>query len=134
MEKTARHDVAPYRGQILPLIHLAHVLRDDQIQPATESKLLQVVVYGVEGCQVGLIVDRILDITELPQTDTTNAPHGFGDTVVIQQRVTAMLDLNTLRIAETVTRDQPVHPSRRLSTCGSRASFPARAECAQSNE
>jgi len=59
--------VVQYRGQILPLVELSSFLHerragygnDDQ-----ESDLIQVVVFGDEGRQVGLVVKEIMDVVD----------------------------------------------------------------------
>ena len=116
VEKTARNDVAQYRGQILPLIHLSQFLGHcpGTAVAGPESELLSVVVHGNEGRQVGLVVDRILDIAEMPLTDWADAAGRASPGVVIQQQVAELLDLNTLGIADLMTSNQPVSPSRRL--------------------
>ncbi len=111
VEKTARHDVVQYRGQILPLLRLARFLGDGTADPEAAAGPLSVVVHGVEGRQVGLVVSRILDIAEVPLSE---AGQGRGGAVVIQQQVTELLDLNALGVVEAATLDRPVSPSRML--------------------
>ena len=101
LESTEGRDVVQYRGQILPLIHLASVLPERREQcrssgspePAEREKI-HVVVYSDQGRSVGLIVDRILDITQervkLPQRAGSQGTLG---SLVVQGRVTEVLDL-----------------------------------------
>jgi two-component system chemotaxis sensor kinase CheA len=95
VEKSGRQDVVQYRGQIMPLVHLGKVLaipsRDD------ESRPLQVVVYSEGGRSLGLVVDAVADIADaevtLPQDSLSEE---LLASVVIQQRVTDLLNLPTI--------------------------------------
>jgi len=95
-------DVIQYRGQILPLIHLKNILSErrafDRL-PSNEgtganANLLQVIVFGDDARQVGLIVDEIIDIIqdvfEIKGRSTRN---GISGTLVIQGRVTELFDV-----------------------------------------
>jgi len=94
VERAGRQHVVQYRGEILPLIHLADVL-DGCPSPATDSnEPLRVVVYTEAGRSVGLVVDRILDIVE----DTVTLQRGVSrrgvlGSAVIQHHVTELLDV-----------------------------------------
>jgi two-component system chemotaxis sensor kinase CheA len=76
LEYVGGRRVVQYRGEILPLIDVAGVLRrlhaDDQPAAAprgereSDGDSIQLVVYSERGRSVGLIVDRILDILEQP--------------------------------------------------------------------
>ena len=91
-----------YRGQILPLIHLSsrsperrQEPRDvDSSEPEAENEKIQVVVYTDQGRSVGLVVDRILDIThEAVKIQKHAGRHGTLGSMVVQGRVTELLDL-----------------------------------------
>ncbi len=95
VERAGSHDVVQYRGEILPLIHLARVLGAEAIDDP--AKPLQVVVYADRGRQVGLVVDGIHDIVE--DALASRAPVGHPDlagTAVIHDRVTDLLDVQTV--------------------------------------
>src|SRR5262249_37840180 len=78
LERVGRREVVQYRNEILPLIHVSRVLRQNSAngngrqrvgagkqrpaQPSDASETVQVVVYADEGRRVGLVVHRILDI------------------------------------------------------------------------
>jgi len=86
-----------YRGQIMPLINLTHVLRGDGGAAKAISDPMAVVVYSQNGRSVGLVVNRIIDIVE----DTIDIKRrgqtrGVLGSAVIQQKVTNVLDLETI--------------------------------------
>ncbi len=102
VETSAGHDVVQYRGQILPLIHLSSVFPDSReraadsglAEPESRSDKIQVVVYADEGQSVGIVVDRILDITqEKVKIHGTSGRPGTLGSMVVQGRVTEVLDL-----------------------------------------
>jgi two-component system chemotaxis sensor kinase CheA len=97
VEKTARHEVVQYRGQILPLIRLAALINGQVPDARPERDRLQVVVYSEGGRSVGLIVDRILDTVEtvVELRDSGKRP-GILGSAVIQERVTDLLDLPSI--------------------------------------
>jgi two-component system chemotaxis sensor kinase CheA len=84
-----------YRGHVMPLVRLSDVLRPAPFSPPEiDRESLQVVVYSSGGRDVGLIVDRILDITTesfVIQRDT--ARRGILGSAIIQTRITDVLDL-----------------------------------------
>ena len=90
-------EVVQYRGQIMPLINLTHVLRGDGGAAKAISDPMAVVVYSQNGRSVGLVVNRIIDIVE----DTIDIKRrgqtrGVLGSAVIQQKVTNVLDLETI--------------------------------------
>ena len=95
IERAGQQEVVQYRGQIMPLIRLAHILNYEHSATAHASgEMLQVVVYTHLQRSVGLVVDEILDIVE----DTLTLQHrtqraGLLGSAVIQQRVTDLLDI-----------------------------------------
>jgi two-component system, chemotaxis family, sensor kinase CheA len=108
LERVGAQEVVQYRGEIMPLIHVARVLRRRRLarnghpvrkpRPAgpapSASDTVQVVVYAGKGQRVGLVVGRILDIVEetIPARARANRP-GVLFTAVIQGRVTEFLDI-----------------------------------------
>lgn len=109
VERVGRQDVVQYRGQILPLIHVERALRNrpagtDRVErsrseaPAVSAdENVQVVVCRCEGRQVGLVVGRILDITEESSADRGPAARpSVRYTAVVQGRVTEFLDVDSL--------------------------------------
>ncbi len=95
-------DVIQYRGQILPLIHLHDILSErraynritDTESSHANAHLLQVIVFGDRSCQVGLIVDEILDIIQdVFEIKGRSTRTGVSSTLVIQGRVTELFDV-----------------------------------------
>ncbi|HTV56675.1 MAG TPA: chemotaxis protein CheA, partial [Terriglobia bacterium] len=72
LERTGSQEVVQYRGSILSLVRVAALLTERRRKPrfvpaepaVTQDGKLQVVVYTDEERSAGLIVDRILDISE----------------------------------------------------------------------
>jgi two-component system chemotaxis sensor kinase CheA len=102
VEKAGGRHVVQYRGQILPLIHLSSALSERRqetrnsgpSEPGAEDEKIQVVVYTDQGRSVGLVVDRILDIAhEAVKVQKHSGRHGTLGTMVVQGRVTELLDL-----------------------------------------
>ncbi len=100
LEIIGSRDVVQYRGEILPLIHVARALGNDgERQTAFEkaSGPVPVVVYSVGGEQIGLIVDRILDIVEDEVVATARSTRpGVLHSAVVQGRVTEFLDVEAM--------------------------------------
>jgi two-component system chemotaxis sensor kinase CheA len=98
IERTGDGEVVQYRGDILPLIRLAHVLPERRLLPRHEAEapatdVLQVVVVRHGDRRVGLIVDQILDIVEQPNGLEPAGRAGVAGSVVISDRVTEVIDL-----------------------------------------
>jgi two-component system chemotaxis sensor kinase CheA len=110
LEKNGARYVVQYRGDIMPLIDIARVLRpkrngrDDSrrgsngtLKHAEASEIVQVVVHSAGEKRVGLVVGQILDVVEDTFTSRTasNRPNVLF-TAVIQERVTDFLDVDGL--------------------------------------
>jgi chemotaxis protein histidine kinase CheA len=102
LETAQGRDVVQYRGQILPLIHLSSSLPERRVlppssggaEPAETSEKIQVVVYSDQGRSVGLVVDRILDITQdKVKTQKQKGRDGTLGSMVVQGKVTELLDV-----------------------------------------
>ena len=96
VERTNGREVIQYRGAILPLVRLADVFGSSNA--ITVRSELQVVVYDEHECGFGLVVERIVDITEADLNFPVDQKVGdyLLGTTVIQQRVTDVLDLRSL--------------------------------------
>jgi two-component system chemotaxis sensor kinase CheA len=99
VETSEGRDVVQYRGQILPLIHLSSALTDRRQEPrggepGKQDEKIQVVVYNDQGRSVGLVVDRILDISHEKFTAQKQLGRkGSLGSIVVQNRVTELLDI-----------------------------------------
>jgi two-component system chemotaxis sensor kinase CheA len=98
IEHAGSREVVQYRGQILPLVRLSHLLGAYSEEP--EGDTVSVVVYSEGGRSVALVVDRIVDIAENSTTARRDAEEdGLIGTAVIQQRVTELLDVRRAILA-----------------------------------
>ncbi|MFK7889282.1 MAG: chemotaxis protein CheW [Granulosicoccus sp.] len=91
--------VVQYRGQILPLMQLAdflHERRAGYTQEEADDDLIQVVVFGEEGRQVGLIVKEIVDVVdEVLEVRGKASRTGVLGTAAIQGQVTELFDVTS---------------------------------------
>jgi two-component system chemotaxis sensor kinase CheA len=95
VESAEGQQVVQYRGQILPLIHLADVLGAPRGGSGSGTGPMQVVVSTHRGQTIGMVVDRILDIVE--DTLEIRRPtrrHGLLGAAVIQNKVTDLVDVH----------------------------------------
>jgi two-component system chemotaxis sensor kinase CheA len=102
VEKTGKHWVAQYRGQILPLINLSYALQERRTRRRTKEFVTstaadsryQVLVCNHEGHRAGLVVERIVDIVEdSAEVKYPASRAGVLYSAVIQGRVTEMIDV-----------------------------------------
>jgi two-component system chemotaxis sensor kinase CheA len=92
LERSAGCEVIQYRGFIMPLLRLGDLVGRPS-QGSKEQEIIQVVVNGEGKAAVGIIVDRILDIT---QTDfDENDDHGEAS-IVIDGHVTEIVRTSKL--------------------------------------
>ena len=90
--------VVQYRGQILPLVELSDFLHERRAMASYDeeekSDLIQVVVFGDEGRQVGLIVKEIIDVVDevLEIRGKASRPGVLG-TAAIHSQVTELFDV-----------------------------------------
>jgi two-component system chemotaxis sensor kinase CheA len=91
------HDVVQYRGDILPLLRIAELLKIRGRDTADGSGPLTVVVYADGGRSVGLVVDHVLDIVEQAvAVRRRSRRRGVTGSIVLQERVTDVLDVRAL--------------------------------------
>ncbi|GAA3397750.1 chemotaxis protein CheW [Cryptosporangium minutisporangium] len=100
IERVGSREVVQYRGRILPLVRLAHLLG---AYPAEDGESVPVVVYSERGRSVALAVEKIVDIVEDSlATHSDLDDSGLTGSAVIQQRVTEMLDVRQAILAADV--------------------------------
>lgn len=91
--------VVQYRGQILPLVQLSEFLHERRAGYGAEDEcgeLIQVVVFGEEGRQVGLVVKEIVDVVdEVLQVRGKASRSGVLGTAAIDGQVTELFDVTT---------------------------------------
>jgi two-component system chemotaxis sensor kinase CheA len=96
VEAGGAHDVVQYRGEIMPLIAASDIVPDLRGRGASQPTTgpLSVVVIGVGGRPLGLVVEDVLDVVEAPgDLKQHGARSGVVGTIVVQERVTEVLDL-----------------------------------------
>ena len=113
IEHSGGQQVVRYRGQILPLVHVADYLPNNGEPQAPVQDPLPVVVYTEQGRSIGLVVGRINDIVS--ETITVKR-HSFGNgilgSVVIQGAVTDLLDVQAvIRAADPTFYPAKLSPS-----------------------
>ena len=105
VEHVGEQEVIQYRGHILPLVRIADILEERRSQPreqpltaANEDGKISVVVHrDASGRNLGLVVDRIIDIVEESISVECGSPRaGVIGSAVIQQRVTELLDVEAV--------------------------------------
>jgi len=90
VERSGSDEVVQYRGEIMPLIRISRLLHEGEVA----RDPLQVVVFNGQGRRLGLVVDRIEDITDEAIAVRDDAARGFRlGSAVIQQKVTDIVDL-----------------------------------------
>jgi two-component system, chemotaxis family, sensor kinase CheA len=90
VEHSGSDEVVQYRGEIMPLLRMSRLLQ----QEGTGADPLQVVVFNGNGRSLGLVVDRIEDITDEAIQVHDDGRKGFLlGSAVIQQKVTDIVDL-----------------------------------------
>lgn len=91
--------VVQYRGQILPLVPLSDFLHDRRAaygESEDNSELIQVVVFGDEGRQVGLVVKEIIDVVDEVLVVRGKASRsGVLGTAAIHDQVTELFDVTS---------------------------------------
>jgi len=117
IENAGTRTVAQYRGGILPIVDLARTLEERRQQRRSAAPdeavnpMLQVLVCNHDGHQVGLIVERILDIVEDPaELKYPASREGILYSAVINGRVTELLDIAALLRMEDVKFSDSVEP------------------------
>ncbi len=104
IERAGDQEVLQYRGRILPLLRVADLLEErrrerrkpEVVDTAAERSRVQVAVLG-DG-DVGLVIDRILDIVDVaPEVQTPGGRAGVKGTMIVEGRVAEVLDVEELR-------------------------------------
>ena len=95
LEAAGGQEVIQYRQEILPVMRLSSVLPTHGCVAASEQETMQLVVISQGDRQVGLAVDRIMDIVqEEVKAQTTSTQPGILCSAVVQERVTDVLDVH----------------------------------------
>jgi two-component system chemotaxis sensor kinase CheA len=102
--------VIPYRGQILPLLDFASPV--DEMDDAEHAPTIRLVVHTVGQQQVGLIVERILDVVPVAAAiDNSDCRPGLLGRALVDGQITSIVDIRGLaqdrglRFDETTCRE-----------------------------
>jgi two-component system chemotaxis sensor kinase CheA len=103
IERAGELEVVQYGHEILPLIRITRLLPERRTVPRHPGGVLgepdgpkvQVVVYEEDGREVGLVVDRVLDILETTlEVQRPASRKGVLGSMIIMERVTELLDVH----------------------------------------
>lgn len=99
IEWTGQQQVVQYRGTILPLVHVPGLVEERRRQSrelsSTRNDKIQVIVHTLDRRNVGLVVERILDIVEDGLSTRRPASRkGVLGSIVVQGKVTEILDMD----------------------------------------
>jgi two-component system chemotaxis sensor kinase CheA len=102
VEHSGQCEVVQYWGQAMPLIHVSSVLTGEGSWPSKSDTVdaqhdREVVVLTVQSRSIGLVVDHIIDTVEGAfEIQPLSTRAGVAGTVVVQERVTELLDLDEI--------------------------------------
>ncbi|PIR00104.1 MAG: histidine kinase [Nitrospinae bacterium CG11_big_fil_rev_8_21_14_0_20_45_15] len=93
IEHSGDQEVVQYRGEIMPLIYVGSLLGTSSGEAESREEL-HAVVYTRNNKSVALVVDQICDIVEENiKVKKSGSRHGVMGTIVVQNQVTDMLDI-----------------------------------------
>ncbi len=92
IESLADRDVLKYRGSILQLIYLSKFFN---IEDESHEESLNVVIYNYKGEEIGIVVNKIMDIvTEEIKVKKENPRKGVKFLALLQKETTEILDVD----------------------------------------
>jgi two-component system chemotaxis sensor kinase CheA len=117
VESGGAHYVVQYRGEIMPLLRASEILperrgrlRSTPTIVPEQQKTLSVVVLGKSGRTMGLVVDDVLDVVEATgELRRLGCRPGIMGTLVVQDRVTEVLDLDWIVAAAGLGTESQQH-------------------------
>jgi len=103
LEEAGGTDVLQYGGGIMPIVHFTNLLPERRSRPRHDggevvpSEYLNLVVISSHGMQVAMAVHDILDVVDVSlKLRSAGSRPGVTGTLVVQERVTELLDLDWL--------------------------------------
>jgi two-component system chemotaxis sensor kinase CheA len=102
VEHSGQCEVVQYWGQAMPLIHVSSVLEGEgawpsKSDPGDTQRDREVVVLTMQSGSIGLVVDHIIDTVEGGfEIQPLSTRAGVAGTVVLQERVTELLDVDEI--------------------------------------
>ena len=92
LENSDGQQVVQYRGSIMPLIFLSDIFGASTSRE--KEDMMRVIVYSGQGRNVGVVVDKIIDIVEEAVTiKKGSVGQGLLGSTVVQDKVTDLLDV-----------------------------------------
>ena len=113
LELAGGQEVVQYRGKILPVVRISSILTACGYESRDEGDSFQMVVIAHNSRQVGIVVDQIVDIVDVnlgPQTSSDRP--GILGSVVVQEKVTDLLDIESVLNARSFEEDVQVLPEQ----------------------
>jgi two-component system chemotaxis sensor kinase CheA len=119
VERSGPETVVQYRDEILPLVDVSGLLPEHRRTPRhnpeaglrtdggvpIDQETIQVVVHRAGDRRIGVVVERIIDIVQSRMDLQPGSRPGVAGTLVINDRVTEVLDLPGLLAARTAGRE-----------------------------
>ncbi len=103
VERSGPQEVVQYRDEILPIFDVSTLLlerrrapRTDPVDATNDRATIQVIVQRHAEGRIGVVVDRILDVVDHEMNLQPASRPGVSGTLVINGRVTELLDLQGL--------------------------------------
>lgn len=94
VEHSGGNEVVQYRDQIMPLVRLSNLLN---LAPGTPREVVPVIVSSKHGRSIGMVVDKIEDVTEQRvERNRTGDRLFLRGSAVLQQKVTDLLDVDAV--------------------------------------
>ncbi len=112
VERSGGQSVVQYRGQLLPLVMVEQFVPGGN-PDAEPHDPMQVVVASHAGRQVGLVVDHIEDIVQtVVRVRRATRADGVAGSIVVNDRVTDLLDVGAVVRAARIECDEPAPLAR----------------------
>ena len=95
VERSGTSEVVQYRDGILPLVRLASAI--GLTDTSDEGEHLAVVVHEANDRQIGIVIDRVLDVVETSVVASqVGRRAGVTGSAIVQERVTDLVDLEAV--------------------------------------
>jgi len=93
--------VVNLRGEIIPVVELAHKLRMKQSKATDDTRII---IFKIEDISVGFIVDEVVEVLSIPTEQIENATQVSTDVTIdyifgigkVEERIVTLLNLEKL--------------------------------------
>ena len=93
--------VVNLRGEIIPVVELAHKLRMKQSKSTDDTRII---IFKIEDISVGFIVDEVVEVLSIPTEQIENATQVSTDVTIdyifgigkVEERIVTLLNLEKL--------------------------------------